>query len=124
MGVSLVITSANVTEIPYMEVLKIVVSAMFGFRHFIRQYWSCMLPCMLNELLMGVNMVLAKDDVRSRSRSRVVVNIVKCCRCNKAEASPFFIIIVAVSLILTTVVYIVFRSMRCYGNCGVFTYFT
>ena len=29
MGVSLVITSANVTEIPYMEV---VVSAMFGFR--------------------------------------------------------------------------------------------
>ena len=74
-----------------------------------------MLPCMLNELLMGVNTVLAKDDIRSRSRSRVVVNIVKCCtcRCNKAEANPFFIIIVAVSLILTTVVYIVFRSMRC-----------
>ena len=51
MGISLVITSANVTEIPYMEVLKIVVSAMFGFRRFIRQYWSCMLPCVLNELL-------------------------------------------------------------------------
>ena len=37
MGVSLVITSANVTEIPYyMKVLKIVVSAMFGFRRFIQ----------------------------------------------------------------------------------------
>ena len=24
---------------------------MFGFRRFIRQYWSCMLPCVLNELL-------------------------------------------------------------------------
>ena len=54
MGVSLVITSANVTEIPYMEVLKIVVSAMFGFRRFIRQYWSCMLPCVLDELLLSL----------------------------------------------------------------------
>ena len=51
MGLSLVITFANVTEILYMKVLKIVVSTMFGFCHFIRQYWSCMLPCALNELL-------------------------------------------------------------------------
>ena len=35
-----------------MEVLKIVVSAMIGFRRFIRQYWSCMLPYMLDELLL------------------------------------------------------------------------
>ena len=34
MGVSLVMTSANVTEMPYVEVLKIVVSAMFGFHRF------------------------------------------------------------------------------------------
>ena len=38
MGVSLVITSANVTEMAYMEVLRIIVSAMFGFCHFIGQY--------------------------------------------------------------------------------------
>ena len=44
----IVIISANVTEIPHMEVLKIVVSAMFGFHRFIR---SCMLPCVLDELL-------------------------------------------------------------------------
>ena len=57
MGVSLVITSANVTEIPYMEVLKIVVSAMFGFCRFIRQYWSCMLPCVPDELLFQVTIL-------------------------------------------------------------------
>ena len=51
MGVLLVITSTNITEMPYMEVLKIIVSTMFGFRHFVRQYWSCMLSCTLDELL-------------------------------------------------------------------------
>ena len=52
MGMSLVITSTNVTEILYyMEVLKIIVSTMFGFHCFIGQYWSSMLPCMLDELL-------------------------------------------------------------------------
>ena len=51
MGMSLVITSTNITEILYMEVLKIVVSAMFGFRRFIRQHWSCMLPCALDVLV-------------------------------------------------------------------------
>ena len=46
MGVSLVITSANITEIPYMEVLKIVVSAMFGFRHLLGSIGvACSLAC-------------------------------------------------------------------------------
>ena len=68
MGVSLVITSANVTEIPYMEVLKIVVSTMFGFRHFIRHYRSCMLPCVLNELLAEVNMCKSIQQVHMYSK--------------------------------------------------------
>ena len=51
MGVSLVPTSANITEMSYMSILKITVSAMFGFRHFIGQCWSCMHSCVLNELL-------------------------------------------------------------------------
>ena len=51
MGVSLVITSAKVTEMSHMELLNIIVFAMFGFHCFIRQYWSCMLPCALDELL-------------------------------------------------------------------------
>ena len=42
MGVSLLLTSANITEMPYMNILKIIVSAMFGFCHFIGQCWSCM----------------------------------------------------------------------------------
>ena len=66
MDVSLVIISANVTEIPYMEVLKIVASAMFGFCHFIRQYWSCMLPCVLDKLLVQVqcsNYTILSHDI-------------------------------------------------------------
>ena len=35
-----------------MEVLNIIVFAMFGFHCFIRQYWSCMLSCTLDELLL------------------------------------------------------------------------
>ena len=46
---------------------------------------------------------LAKDDVRSRSR--LVVNY-------KAEACPLLLLFVAILLRLTTIVYIVFRSMR------------
>ena len=34
-----------------MEVLKVVMSAMFGFHRFNMQYCSCMFPCTLDELL-------------------------------------------------------------------------
>ena len=54
-----------------------------------------------------VNTALAKYDVRSRYR--LVVNIIKCTK----QRPAFVITIVAVSLRLTTIVYIVFRSMRC-----------
>ena len=46
MGMSLVIASANVTEIQ--EVLKIVVSAMFGFRRFISIGVACSLACSMS----------------------------------------------------------------------------
>ena len=57
-------------------------------------------------LMWEVNTALAKDDARSRCRLSLVVNIIKC-------SQPFVITIVTVSLRLTTIVYIVFRSMRC-----------
>ena len=49
MGMSLVITSANVTEIPYTEVLKIVVSAMFGFAVLLGHIGvACSLACSMS----------------------------------------------------------------------------
>ena len=60
MGVPLVITLANVTEMLYMEVLKIIVSTMFRFCHFI------VVPCVLSEhLFIIITSILLSKSARN-----------------------------------------------------------